>query len=58
MRIFWALGYFQAEYYIGKLRPEQLTMHDRGEICAGIRKDQADEAERHCARAGEGGTEP
>ncbi len=25
-RIFWTLGYFQAEYYISELRPEQLTV--------------------------------
>ena len=32
MRIFWALGYFQAEYHIGKLLPEQLTIQDEAKF--------------------------
>src|SRR4029453_5453037 len=31
-RIFWTLGYFQAEYYISELRPDQLTVDPKATL--------------------------
>ena len=32
MRIFWALGYYQAEYHISELRPEQLRIDSNAKV--------------------------
>ena len=48
-RIFWTLGYFQAEYYLSELRPEQLTDRPGSHVHSALGKETALEVERPSA---------
>ena len=56
-RIFWTLGYFQAEYYIGELSPEQLTVDPKATYTPPSGRERPDEAVGRPASVGPGGTQ-